>query len=359
MRKRKLLFWISLIILSIYSVLNIYNAKLLDYYYKDYYIKQCIWLIISILIILVIRKIKIHKLFNISFIFYIVTLLSLLLVLFIGIKINGSKAWFNFKFFSFQPSEVMRLSLTIFLCEFTFIFNFKKYKEIIYIILVFIFTLIPSILVFLEPDTGAIIFYFIITISILWSSPINKKWFLLFLLLIIIIISIFCYFYFYKEDLFIKLFGTSIFYRIDRLINFYHSIGFQIENALITISNASLLGTGIGKILIYIPEGLTDFIFAFSIGNFGILSGVIILICYIIIDITLLLQKEKIKDFRYQLFSNAFIGVFLFQQIYNILMNLNLLPIMGIPLPFLSYGGSTMLVYSIIIGLFWQMDYLR
>ena len=102
--------------------------------------------------------------FVLCFFIYIICNILLLLVLFFGVTVNGAKAWFNFKFFAFQPSEIMRVSLMLFLTNYTYKFNKNSISQIKYIFMMILYTLIPSVLVFLEPDTGSIIFYIIILI---------------------------------------------------------------------------------------------------------------------------------------------------------------------------------------------------
>ena len=351
MKRKNWLLYLCIIILTIISILDLYNAKYLDYSYKNYYIKQIIWVIIGWIVFLLTKRIKISKFFHLSFFLYTGSILLLLIVLLFGKSINGAKAWLNFGFISIQPSEIMRLALPIFLIQLTSNWNFKKNNEFIYIITIGIITLIPSILVFLEPDTGAIIFYLIILFGIIWQAPISKKWFFILIGIIALMLSAFLYLFFHQQDYLIKIIGTSFFYRMDRLINFKNNVGYQIENALITIASTSWLGTGLGKVLIYIPEAPTDFIFAFSIGNFGLLSGVIIILCYLFIDFELIKKSKRVKHKKTSQLFNTFLLMFLFQQFYNLMMNVNLLPIMGIPLPFLSYGGTTMILYFTFLGL--------
>jgi rod shape determining protein RodA len=353
MKRKKIWLIIPLLIIMIFSILDMFNAPLLDSINKDLYFKQIIWFGLTFVIILLGKKIKLNQIFGLSFIMYIINVILLVLVLFFGKEIHGARAWFNFYGISFQPSELMRFNLALLLTSLTNKQNFnKKNQTFYYLINTLIIFIVPSLLVFLEPDTGAVIFYFIITLSIIFNSDINKKWLFLILVLLLIFLVSFAYIYFYKKEFLLTLFGSKILYRMDRIVHFTNNSSYQMENALTVVSCATLWGTGLGKILLYIPEGTTDFIFAFTIGNFGLISGLVILICYFTIDIFLITLKFKNQ---YRLFLNAFIASFIFQQFYNILMNLNLLPIMGIPLPFLSYGGSTIIVYALFLSLILKM----
>ena len=336
-----------LLIISFISLFNLHQLN-----YQNLLIKQIIWYIITILIIIIFNKININKLFKLSWPIYIINIILLTLVLLIGPKTYGAKAWIKIGNLSFQPSELMKLSLSLLLANIGSKTKIKKYKdEFILIIKFIIITIIPSILVFLEPDTGAIIFYIIIFLSILFTC-IHHKWLILiFLFIILLFIGSFIGLYIYQQDFLIKILGTSIFYRMDRIINFKKNIGYQLSNALTVIGSANLFNKSNHNIL-YIPEATTDFAFAYTIGNLGIFYGFIVILLYLIIIYYFLSNYFKLKNKKIKLFLISFINIFIFNIMINISMNLGLLPIIGIPLPFLSYGGSTILIYAIYIAIF-------
>ena len=138
---------------------------------------------------------------------------------------------------------------------------------------------------------------------------------------------------------------------MDRLINFTNGSSYQLENALITIGASNFFGVGLNKILLYIPEAPTDFIFAFSIGNYGIFSAILILISYLTMNIYLIIKTNKLKNISYKIFIYSYLAIFIFHQIYNISMNIGMLPIMGIPIPYLSYGGTSTLINYLFLGI--------
>lgn len=348
---------IPLLILNVISLLNMINAKLISPIYNCAFYKQLLWIIIGFILIIILNKIKITKyLFKYSLYFYIFSIFLLLLVLFLGNDINGAKCWLNIFGFSFQPSELVKITLIIYLINIYSHHHIKSIKdEFILIIKYFIVTVIPSTLVFLEPDTGAIINYLIILLIILFLSKLNKWWYISCFLLILISIIIFIISYIFFQDTLINILGTSIFYRIDRIINFANGNSYQLENALTTIGSTNFFGVGINKILLYIPEAPTDFIFAFSSGNYGIFSLILILLSYLIIDIYLLVKASNLHNINYKIFIYSYLGIFLFHQIYNISMNIGLLPIMGIPLPFLSYGGTSTIINYLFLGIIFNI----
>lgn len=336
--KKNMKLFIPLGIIIFFSLISLYR------YNTNSFIKQIIWISLGFVILLFRKKINIKKLFNLSFYLYLLNVFLLILVLFVGKEINGSKAWFDFKFFSFQPSELMKLTLMLYLTRF-----FKENKKLTVLKSIIIF-LIPSILVYLEPDTGAIIMYLIIYFSCLFITLKNKKILIIFLMGGITLSLLFFCLYKTNLDFLIKIFGTSLFYRIDRIINFKNN--YQLQNALINISTSSWLGRGTNK-AIYVPESVTDFMFTYVITYNGLLVGLIILLLYFIINIFLinLIDLQK-KD---NVFIFSFYWLFIFQQIQNIFMNIGILPIMGIPLPFLSYGGSNTIIYFIFLAIILQI----
>lgn len=348
----KLLLIIPLLIIMIISFLNMQNAKLISSLYQNNLSKQILWYILGFIIILIIRKLNVNTLLKYTKFYYYFSILLLFLVLIFGKITNGARAWFDLGAISFQPSEVAKIALALYLSEIAANWKNTGLKSELKLIIKFaILVIIPSILVFLEPDTGAIIFYFLIAFAILITTPIHKFWFILLFLIIALFFGVFILLYLFNQDLLINLIGTSFFYRVERIISFQTESSYQLENALTAMGATTIFGTGLNKIAIYIPEAPTDFIFAFNISNFGLISGYLILISYLCIDLYLITQFINTKNKKTKLIIISFIFIFIFGQIINIGMNLGLVPIIGIPLPFLSYGGSTLIIYFIYLGL--------
>jgi len=241
-------------------------------------------------------------LYNNAWIFYIAGVLSLLLVLFFGKEINNATCWFEIPFLgTMQPSEFMKIFLIITLSRMITDFN-NQYKnpdiedELKFIIKVLIIVLIPSILTFIEPDTGAVIMYIIITFVMLFIGGLRKRWFIFTITFITIFLSIFLGIYYLKQDLFIDLFGTSFFYRMDRITNWSSSSGLQLRNSLIAIGSSGLTGHGINNTPIYFPEMQTDFIFAVFTSNTGFIGAISLLIIMLFFDLTLINSVNKTNE---------------------------------------------------------------
>ena len=162
--------------------------------------------------------------------------------------------------------------------------------------------------------------------------------------------------YFLKQDLFIKIFGTSFFYRMDRILNWSNSSGLQLTNGLTAIGSGGLFGHGFNHTPIYFPEMQTDFIFAVFSSNFGLFGSIFLIMLITFFDITLITTVNKTTNYPDKYAIGGILAVLIFQQIYNISMTIGLLPIMGITLPFISYGGSSLLSYMILLGIIFNVS---
>ena len=352
---KTIIFLVSL--LAIISFISIFSASMyLSKTLGNLVLKQLLWYVTGIIFIFLIFKFKLNLILKLSPYLYIINILLLLGLLFLAPEINGSKCWYIIDGLgSFQPSEFMKI--TLLLME-AYIVNdfFNKYKKptileelklLFYIGIIFF---IPSILTFLEPDTGAVIVYFIITISILFISKIRIRWFFITGIIFSLILGSFFYIYFFRENLFIDVFGSDFFYRIDRIINWQSGSGMQLENSLAAIGSSGLLGHGFNNTPLYFPEAGTDFIFTVFSSNFGLIGSIILILIIITLDIHIIKLgiNSKTKTNGYVIAGT--IAILLYQQVQNISMTLGLLPITGITLPFISYGGSSLIAYMILIG---------
>ena len=320
-------------------------------------LKQVIWYGVGLLLVFIIFKVKNEYLYRNAWFFYILCNLLLLCLLLFAPAINNSKCWFIIpKIGSFQPSEFTKISLMLVLG--TMINNFRLdyeepsiKEEFMFLLKTFIVVLIPSILTFLEPDTGVVIIYFIIYISMLFASGIRLRWFIILGGIILIAIGLVLGCYFTSEKLFVSIFGNNLYYRFERVFNWKSGNGLQLENALAAIGSAGVFGHGYNKTPIYFPESGTDFIFAVFASNFGLLGCFLFLLLLLLFDgkiIFIAIKKIPLTD---KFVLAGIIGMLIFQQIQNIGMTIGLLPITGITLPFISYGGSSLLSYMILIGI--------
>lgn len=349
---------VPIVLMAIISIITIYSA--LTYTSKalgNLALKQGIWYVVGIVLVVILLKLKNEYLYRHTWFLYIFGNILLLGLLLFATPINNSKCWLVIPGIgSIQPSEFMKVFIMLTLA--TMIHNFRsdyKYptikEEFIFILKTFGIVLIPSILTFLQPDTGAVIIYFVIYLVMMFVSGIRFSWFIIALVILGIVAATTLGLYFFKEDIFIKIFGSSIYYRLERLFDWQNGSGLQLENALAAIGSAGLFGHGFNRTPIYFPESSTDFIFAVFAANFGLVGVIVLLSIIIYFDINIVkLAKRRIDDTDKYILMGI-IAMLLFQQVQNIGMTVGLLPITGITLPFISYGGSSLLSYMLIVGI--------
>ena len=353
---------ICIILFAIISVVTILSAETLLEENNYLVLKQILWYVIGFVLIYFIMFIGNKFLYKNAWIFYIVGVVSLILVLFFGATINDARCWFKIPGIgNIQPSEFMKIILIIVLGR--MINDFKeKYnaptlkQEFIFLIKVVIVVGIPSVLTFLQPDTGVVLIYLLITFIMLFVSGIRYRWFVLVLGIFIVAVGAVLITYFVNTDLFIKIFGSSFFLRVDRLLDWSSGSGYQLENGITSIGSGGLLGYGINNTPIYFPEPQTDFIFAVYANNFGFIGSIILIGLITFFDLRLIrLAIESPSNINKYIISGI-IGMLIYQQLQNIGMTLGLMPITGITLPFISYGGSSLLSYMIMAGIIFNIS---
>lgn len=354
---------IPIILFAIISVIAIYSTRsLISSDLQNLYLKQILWYVLGFGIAYLMMTVGNKFLYNNAYIFYIIGVILLILVLFFGKEINNAKCWFVIPYIgSFQPSEFMKIFLIITLSRMINDFNEEKntsdvMEEFKFLLKVLIVVGIPSVLTFIEPDTGAVLIYFIITIVMLFVGGFRARWFIITIGAVLVIGIVFLGIYFLNQDLFIDIFGTSFFYRMDRILNWSNSSGLQLTNGLTAIGSAGISGHGFNNTPIYFPEMQTDFIFAVFASNFGFIGAMVLIGLIIYFDINIIGLANKSYSICDKLTIAGIVSILLFQQVWNICMTIGLLPIMGITLPFISYGGSSLLSYMILIGMLFNVS---
>ena len=361
--KYKIDIWLLLILLIfiIISLVTINSAEILISN-NTLVFKQILWYIAGFLIAYFIMFIGNDFIYRNVWFFYIIGIISLIGLLLFAEPINNAKCWYIIPGIgTIQPSEFMKIILIITLGTMIHKFN-DEYnnptvlEEFKFLIKVGIVVFIPSILTFLQPDTGVVLIYLLITIIMLFISGIRYRWFIILFSIIVISLATILGIYFINTDLFINIFGTDFFLRIDRLLDWSNSSGYQLENGMTSIGAGGLLGIGINNTPIYFPEPQTDFIFAVYANNFGFIGVLFLLGLITIFDIKLILLAIKNTNLTNKYIIAGIVGMLIYQQLQNIGMTFGLMPITGITLPFISYGGSSLLSYMIMMGIIFNIS---
>ena len=185
----------------------------------------------------------------------------------------------------------------------------------------------------------------------LFIAGIRYRWFGILFGILLGFVGIVLITYFINNDLFIKIFGSSFFLRVDRLLDWSSGSGYQLENGITSIGSGGLLGYGINNTPIYFPEPQTDFIFAVFANNFGFFGSTTLLVLLTFFDLKLVKLAIESPNNTNKYVISGIIGMLIYQQLQNIGMTIGIMPITGITLPFISYGGSSLLSYMIMLGI--------
>ena len=358
--KSLIIIFIAFAIISVAAISS--SLSILPDFASNIVPKQIIWFGLGIPLILFIMKTGNEYFYRHATIFYCICIVLLLFVLFFGIEVNGATRWFSIPYLgNFQPSEFMKLALILILGKEIHEFNENSLQtsseyEFKLISKCFLLTLIPSILILIQPDTGGALMLFVIMFVMLFVSGISYKWFGIFIGLASALISLFIGIYFISDNLFINLFGTGSFYRLDRILNWAGNDSLQLTNALMSMGSSGILGSGHGNIPIYFPEAATDFIFSVIASSWGLVGAIILILLYIafFIKVTGIINKTTNNLNKY--IGSGILGILIFSTIWNIGMNLGLLPIIGLPLPFISYGGSSIFTAIIMLAIIFNIN---
>ena len=354
---------LPLILFIIISIVTLYGTdSIIPNYMGNLPLKQLIWYAIGFVLAYLVMTVGNTFIYRISWFLYGAGIISLIGLFFFGTTINDATCWYEIEGIgTIQPSEFMKVILII--TNATMIAKFNENfpnptirEEFYFLIKIVGVVFIPSLLTFLQPDTGNVLIYLLITIVMLFVSGIRYRWFALLFGIIGILVAFIVIIYFISQDLFVNIFGTSFFLRIDRLLDWSNQSGFQLENSLSAIGSAGLFGHGWDTNPIYFPEAQTDFIFAAFASHFGFVGCVLLLCLIAFFDIRLIMLAIKTNSLTNKYILAGVIGMLIYQQVQNIGMTFGLMPITGITLPFISYGGSSLLSYMLAIGIVFNIS---
>lgn len=274
---------------------------------------------------------------------YVIIMVLLLFVLFLGYETRGSVRWIPLGLFNFQPSEFAKIILILVLANF-WSKNLPSWKNIFKSII----TLSPiAFLVFRQPDLGTTLTIIFIWIAILVAANLSiKKIFLIFLIGMMIIPSS----WFFLKDYQKHRITTFLYPEHDPL-----GLGYNVIQSTIAVGSGQIYGRGLGRgtqsRLQFLPEFRTDFIFASIAEELGMIGSLLVLFLYSTLFFVFFRVLSQIKDRFGELIIIGVMGMLFFQMVVNIGMNIGVLPVTGITLPLLSYGGSSILTIFISLGL--------
>ena len=339
-----------LILLSFIGAAGLYSAA--DGSYQPWASRHLIRFYVFLLMAIVISIIDIKLIYKYCYLFFIISLLLLISVEIIGVLGKGATRWIRIFGLSVQPSELVKITIILALAKFYHDIKFENVKKISYLVFPFLILIIPFIFVLIQPDLGTALSIIMLGIFILFLAGIRVWKFILGFIATVISIPIILQF--------IKP------YQKERIISFLNpendplGQGYQLIQSKIALGSGGATGKGFlqgtQSYLEYLPEKQTDFIFTLIGEEFGFLGTIFIISLFILlIAVCYFISIKCFHSFGKILVlgvaSNIFIYVFM-----NIAMVSGLLPVVGIPLPLISYGGSVMLSIMISMGLILNVD---
>jgi len=330
-----------ILLLGLISILSMYSTDggEILYHTQSHITKFLIFF--PLMVILSFLSIKFWH--GIGYLFYIIILIFLIWASLYGIKASGSQRWINLYFLNIQPSELMKIAIILCLAKFYHRVQLDKVNSFTSVLTALVILILPIMLVVSQPDLGTSILIALSGLVILWLAGLNIKYF--FYLFLTTIISMPFVISFLKP------------YQKLRILTFLNpdrdplGAGYQVIQSKIAVGSGGLTGKGFLKgtqsYLEFLPEKHTDFIFTLFAEQFGFIGSIILLIIYIVIIIRILKIGSISRSYFAKLFCYGYASAIFFYITVNMSMVLGLVPIVGSPLPIMSYGGSSMLATMI------------
>ena len=331
------------LLLGIISIFAMYSSEQgkFGYYTQSHLYRFAIFFTVFIIV----SFLRVQFWYKSAYLFYFIILILLLAVDLYGITASGSKRWISLFFINLQPSELMKIALIIFLARYYYKIPSEHVTNIKYILIPVVALFAPVLLVVSQPDLGTAVLIMIGGFAVVWLKGFRIKFFLYSFFVLIFFIP----------------FGISFLepYQKSRILTFFNperdplGAGYQIIQSKIAVGSGGIFGKGFlqgsQSYLDYLPEKHTDFIFTLFSEEFGFIGSVVLLLIYVMIIYRITAIGNQSKNNFARLYCFSFATAFFVYVAVNMSMVLGLLPIVGAPLPIMSYGGSSML--SIMVGL--------
>ena len=335
----------SILILGIVSMFAMYSTDggEFKYHTNSHILRFCVFFVMFIILSFV----QIRFWHSTSYLIYAIFFILLLCVKYFGLTSSGSQRWLNLPFMHLQPSELMKVGLILFLAKYYHRVSIENVNKIKFLFFPIFALIAPVLLVIMQPDLGTSLLIAAGGIVVAWLAGVRAKFFSYALLLFIALLPI--------AISFLKPYQKS------RILTFLNpekdplGAGYQIIQSKIAIGSGGLFGKGFlngsQSYLDYLPEKHTDFIFTLFTEEFGFFGSVFILLLYGIIISRIIKIGNLTRSNFGKLYCFSFATAFFIYVTVNMSMVLGLLPIVGSPLPIMSYGGSSMMAIMLGLGI--------
>ena len=336
---------VSILVLGIISMFAMYSTDggEFKYHTNSHILRFCVFFVLFFLVSLI----QIRFWHDQSYLIYISLFLLLLGVKYFGLTSSGSKRWLDLYFMNLQPSELMKVGLILFLAKYYHRVSIENMNTLKYLFIPIIALIAPILLVATQPDLGTSILIAAGGVVVAWLAGVRIKFFA------------------YSSILFLTLLPVAISflkpYQKSRILTFLNperdplGAGYQIIQSKIAIGSGGLFGKGFlngsQSYLDYLPEKHTDFIFTLFSEEFGFFGSLSILALYALIISRIIKIGNITRSTFGKLYCYSFATAFFIYVVVNMMMVLGLLPIVGSPLPIMSYGGSSMMAIMFGLGI--------
>ena len=309
-----------------------------------FFFKHLVYIFIGLLTLVFFSSLSEKNLFRFSIYLFFITLFFLFLVPIFGTEVKGSKRWLNLFFLpQFQPIELLKPFIIIFVA--TILCSEKNYNIYIKYLLTIISIIPTGLLLIMQPDIGQTLLVFLSWVILVFVSGINLLFILLFISLSIISL------------LYVVFFIPKFIYIKSRILSFFNPDGgthnFQSDKAIEAISSGGFFGKGIGEgtLKTRVPEAHTDYIVSVISEEFGVIAIIFLLILFLFLIYSVFKKIYLEKSEKNKLVLTGAISLIIFQALIHLGVNIRLFPTTGMTLPFLSYGGSSIIGVSILSGI--------
>lgn len=339
-----------ILLLNIIGLVNLYSATHGVHVsgLSRHFLFQVICLLGGWLVFIVVTFLHYKHLVRLSYIFYFVNLIALILVPFVGYSTYGAKRWIDLGFFSFQPSETMKIALILVLSHLLVHCHYKQVLRLKDLIMPSLITIIPFILTLRQPDLGTAMIFLAVALSMILFIGIQRQLLVIFVFMGIVAVPL--AWHFALKD-----------YQKDRVLTFLdpsrdpRGLGYNSNQSKISIGSGQILGKGFRQgtqsQLRFLPERHTDFIFSVLSEEHGFLGSIVTVGLFATLLFLGINIASSASDKMGALLAIGSVAILFWHISVNIGMVTGLLPIVGIPLPLLSYGGSNLLLTMLTLGL--------
>lgn len=351
-------FILAMIAIFIIGILNLYSATHAHHlgFMRELYKTQLMWFSVSVVVALIFSLITPKNLFRLSYFFYLGNIFLLILVLVLGKKGMGAQRWLALGPFRIQPSELMKISAAMVLARYFAVNRPEKILELKNLIIPGILVLIPTALVIMQPDLGTGLLIVLISTVIIFYKRLSTRSIVV-LGIVGMVSGVLMYNFGLKE------------YQKKRILTFLNpqadarGSGYNVLQSQIAIGSGKLIGKGYKNSsqasLNFLPENHTDFVFSIFNEEHGLIGSLILIALYMVLIFRFIWLAGSVNNLYDSILTIGIMAIFFWHTFINMAMVMGLLPVVGLPLPFMSYGGSSLLTFGTCIGMATSMSNSR